>query len=162
MSKTFIDPSIRSMGVAYWYGDDFINKQSPCSVHLIETKDLKLNWQERCRMQVVELEKKLRFDYTSRIYCEAPIFMEGFRGITAARSGAIMKLIYLVGMIDQMVMTKFNTGLSLIPISKWKGQLPKSVVRDRIIRLLGKTACREYKKDIWDAVGMGLWKMGVL
>jgi hypothetical protein len=33
------------------------------------------------------------------------------------------------------------------------------VVKRRIVKRFGPGATREFEKDVWDAVGIGLWKM---
>lgn len=49
-----------------------------------------------------------------------------------------------------------------VPVSTWKGQLPKQVVSKRIERAIGRHDCagNEFVGDAWDAVGIGLWALG--
>jgi hypothetical protein len=72
--------------------------------------------------------------------------------------GDLQKLCFLVGMLAGY----FKTARSFTPVTpnEWKGQLPKQVVIRRLIKRFGATATADWQKDAWDAVGIGLWKMG--
>ena len=84
-------------------------------------------------------------------FVEEPAFMEGGRGVVTARSGSLVKLLLLVGMIMQ------EFGAEGVKVRDWKGQLPKDVVIRRIKRVLPD--CLATSHD-WDAVGMGLYLSG--
>lgn len=49
-----------------------------------------------------------------------------------------------------------------VEINKWKGQLSKKNVTDRIKNKLTKKVCKtlEIRTHAWDAVGIGLWAKG--
>ncbi len=89
-----------------------------------------------------------------------PIFFAGTTGgVAAAEGGSLEKLCFQVGCLAQafwMVGARFR----LVTVVEWKGQLPKAIVKARLLDMLGK-ACKDYKADIWDAVGIGLYAMGV-
>jgi hypothetical protein len=82
-------------------------------------------------------------------------------GYAAASKESTHKLAFLVGSVARLAHT---IGADFEPITprEWKGQLPKTVVISRIIKYLGENYKDAYKADTWDAVGIGLWKMGVL
>ena len=160
MNRLFIDPSIISMGWAFWNVYDFESKKPPTKTGLIISKnDL---WTNQVDRQIDELEYSLRHFSIDIVYCEFPSFMQSNKGMVAARSGALLKLTYMVGEIHSLFRKHRRTICKLIPVAVWKGQLPKSVVIQRITKILGKKNCRFFRDDIWDAVGMGLWKMGRL
>jgi hypothetical protein len=95
------------------------------------------------------------------VYCEMPIFFGGTSGgVGAAETGALQKLSFLVGTYAR---TFDLAGAKFIPVlvTKWKGQLTKDVVCRRIEGMLGEVACKKFKADIWDAVGLGLHVKGV-
>lgn len=90
------------------------------------------------------------------IYLEEPQFLDSSKGITAATSKNLFKLIYMyacthyIAKINQFPVTN-------LPI-QWKGQMGKKMVDERISRILGET----YPEHISDAVGMGLFLKGKL
>ena len=96
-----------------------------------------------------------------KVYCEMPSFFVTNRGMVAAESGSLIKLTYFVGLLAGMFQEK-NVLFEVVQIQQWKGQLPKEVVKKRILKVLGSSACSEFRLDVWDAVGMGLWKKGIL
>lgn len=73
-------------------------------------------------------------------------------------AGDLQKLVFLVGVLAGY----FCEAHSFTPVTPkdWKGQLPKEVVKRRLVKRYGPGATREWEKDVWDAVGIGLWKMG--
>ena len=86
------------------------------------------------------------------MYIEAPEFQESMKGITAARKGALAKLITTYGGI--FALAEFHSiTVRNVAISAWKGQLDKKKVHARIERRLGNT----YEEHIADAVGMGIY-----
>jgi hypothetical protein len=72
-------------------------------------------------------------------------------------AGDLQKLVFLVGVLAGY----FHAAASFTPVTpgEWKGQLPKSVVTRRLEKRFGKHT-KGWEKDVWDAVGIGLWKMG--
>ena len=168
MNRFFIDPSIVSMGWAFWNYEDYQSKNPPTATGLIKPDGCWKNWLSRSYNQVDKLEQiidamqEYKGDHNWMVFCEAPQFMEFHRGLTAARSGSLVKLSHLVGEIHYMCKSSIGGNFKLISIPEWKGQLPKSVVNYRIRSILGKENCKKFHTDIWDAVGMGLWQMGKL
>lgn len=79
----------------------------------------------------------------------------------AASSGpesSVAKLIALFGSF-QSVAKDFGAVWVAAPVVRWKGQLPKTVVRSRVRKILGMDLCNKLnlKADMWDAAGIGLW-----
>lgn len=95
------------------------------------------------------------------LYCELPMVFDGASGHMAAVEQVPVKLAYLVGGYAGVAL---SLGRNFHPVSvhQWKGQASKEIVKNRIVAILGKQQCRGYKKDIWDAVGVGLWALGRL
>ncbi|MEK7093363.1 MAG: hypothetical protein AAB927_02655 [Patescibacteria group bacterium] len=77
-------------------------------------------------------------------------------------AGQIFKLCACIGAIAGCLNANGVTVESVL-VPDWKGQLPKIVVQKRIERILGLPLCRqlELRKDMWDAVGIGLYKRGM-
>lgn len=98
-----------------------------------------------------------------RLVCEFPEFQSGAGREMGWRKGDLQKLTFLIGSIYWA--TRPQVVFFPVSPSKWKGQLPKSVVEHRVIESLGKETCARLKlrTHAWDAAGIGLWaiKQGV-
>jgi hypothetical protein len=157
-----IDPGLQSMGYAYFKPGD----PHPHTVGLITngynvTDD---NWPERVTAQVMNLWHDLSFIHNVEclsVYSEMPEFFNSVGGRAAVGSNHLQRLVFLVGAMHNQFQSH-GVPFTLVPVRRWKGQLPKEVVEQRIIKLLGKDGCVDFKKDIWDAVGIGLWVQGLL
>lgn len=163
MGQLFIDPSIDSMGWAYWNGKDYRTQQPPTDFGLIKSTEKK--WEAKIFEQgnslISVLNRFVREPHIS-IYCEMPQFFSSAKGNSAAVTGSLQKLSAMVGVVMYIAHQNSDNPLHLLPVNEWKGQLPKSVVISRILKFYGPKKCKNFKDDIWDAVGMGLYKMGVL
>jgi len=144
-----IDPGLSGTGWAVWYA----NTDHPSAVGVIPASrydDLSI----RCGTICSALPHHSSFD--SIIVCEFPEFQEGAQRSMGWRKGDLQKLTFLVGYIAGR-----NAACRFVPVkpSAWKGQLPKTVVADRITDRLGQAWVEEsgVKTHAWDAVGIGLW-----
>lgn len=97
---------------------------------------------------------------SAELHIEFPMLMESIAGIAANRGGGMLKLAYLVGCIT---MLPIWTDVHLVTPLQWKGQLPKTIVQDRITATLGAERCEQLniRSHAWDAVGIGLYALGV-
>lgn len=158
-----IDPGLRSTGIAIWISDAyaFDHELHPKEAMLL-TSQSSMTWQEKAENIADQFDDLIFERHRTNIssaHCEMPEYYSSLKGATAASSGSLFKLCFLVGMLGGICM-KQGIDFHLIRPTKWKGQLPKDVVQKRITRLLGKEKCRRFSKDIWDAVGMGLFMKG--
>lgn len=97
------------------------------------------------------------------ITCEMPEFQASATRSMGWARGDLQKLTYLVGAIGYMAHNATtNCVMEPVPVSQWKGQLSKAIVTDRILQALGAAACGRLniKTHAWDAVGIGLWRLG--
>jgi hypothetical protein len=137
------------MGWAYWVDDQ---DDAPTRVGVIPPAPgdvLALRCKAMmCRLPVI--------DASGIIVCEFPEFQEGSARSMGWRKGDLQKLTFLVGYI-----AGFHRHHTFVPVkpSTWKGQLPKSIVADRITTRLGQewVEASGVKTHAWDAVGIGLW-----
>lgn len=156
-----IDPGIGSTGWAYWDTSSL----EPRATGIIKTSPAV--WSLHAKAQGVSLVHDVlsvnRKRRSMQIFCEFPSFFAGNSGgMAASQSGSIQKLAYLVGVYSAMMTAEFPTSVfTPILVRDWKGQLPKEVVIRRIKSILGEHACKQFQKDIWDAVGIGLAIKGV-
>jgi len=161
-----VDPSIVSMGFAAFVP----NLIMPYSWGLIKvpTKLKKADSLVRSRYQCNELFNRIRKihdenpDYVyPNIFCEQPQFFNSNKGMASARSQSINKLMHLVGMINQKSYEEFKK-FHPVGINDWKGQLSKKGVEFRIRKILkNDELVDEFKNDIMDAVGIGLYIKGM-
>lgn len=100
-----------------------------------------------------ELRERVRV-----VYCEMPILFEGEFGHAVVAKGDLQKLTALVGAFLG-VCSIHGIRFKPILVNEWKGQMPKPVVNRRIRAILGVDT-KAYKRDEWDAVGVGLFAKG--
>jgi hypothetical protein len=166
-----IDPGLNSLGWAYWYP---LSRKGmiPDATGLLHAPR-RLSLTERARYLAIALEKEAMHPtmcgvHHSRlcgcfgrfiiadfdIVSEYPAYHGRVKGWD---SGDLQKLVFLVGVIAGYFHKAMFTPVTP---ADWKGQLPKDVVIRRLEKKLGKEYTKNYEKDIWDAVGIGLWKLG--
>jgi hypothetical protein len=148
-----IDPGLNSMGVAYWRSP---KKEVPEKAFLLKAPR-KLDLTPRALWLARELEQQLNLSGGREhdFVCEYPAWHGSARGWA---TGDLQKLVFLVGVMAGY----FQAARSFTPVTPhgWKGQLGKDVVIRRLQKRFGPGATMWWEKDCWDAVGIGLWKMG--
>jgi hypothetical protein len=155
-----IDPGLNSMGWAYWAVSP--TDRPPTRVGLIKAPR-KLDLAPRSLWVARQLELELHeLDKPGGSTHHEVDFVSEFpawHGIQLGwAAGDLQRLVFLVGVLAGY----FRHAHSFTPVTPgdWKGQLPKDVVTRRLIKRFGKGATLDWEKDVWDAVGIGLWKMG--
>jgi Holliday junction resolvasome RuvABC endonuclease subunit len=167
-----IDPSINNCGLAV-----FKNKELKRYELLHPTVKKKSHYLEKARSMAQKIEEV--YDYyedrgRTKLVTEIPQhFGASERGFLSRESGSMLKLSFLAGMI-------YNIAPDTITYepNEWKGQLPKCVVRNRLLRpypdikLFGKKEihCPDCKRshkihdldhNIVDAIAIGhfhIWR----
>lgn len=124
-----------------------------------------LDWQQKCEHQARRLWNILSVSHPviTRVYCELPQHFEGARGAAAEARGDIIKLTYMVAGYGLVCAFK-RVPFEHVPVINWKGQLSKETVEKRVRRIIGEDTFRQLniRRDIVDAVGLGLWVKGLL
>ena len=96
---------------------------------------------------------------TDKVVCERPTYM----GPTAAQSNALTKLSMSAGAVWGMCLAK-GVQFEWLDVKTWKGQLPKRVVHERVLKLLSPRenmiVSGVSNEHVLDAVGMGLYYTG--
>lgn len=169
MSSRFlsVDPGIE-LGAAMWDYESSENPSvalTPICMPPIDTgvfypnKDLE--WVEGVQTTIAKLDGFISRNSdpesgvsVAQCFCEWPAFFEDAR--VAARDGALVKLAAAVGMVIELCRHR-NIMFFQVPVHKWKGQMPKEAVINRIRKRLPG---HEYRSHAWDAVGIGLWAKG--
>ena len=138
-------------------------KRPPLATYLwrMEGRFREYEWDKKCSIQASRLDDLLRAPRWTvmRVVCELPTFFESAGGLMVASQNDLVKLAYQVGVYGGIAYRN-HVAFEPVPVWKWKGQLPKEVVNRRIVRTLGVEACKDFKADVWDSVGIGLWAKG--
>ena len=104
------------------------------------------DWKEKAECVVNELghiEQHSAFGRVVKMFCEWP----SYQTVAAQNTMSVVKLAYLIGGI-----CTYYTNVTLIPVVKWKGSLPKEVTKKRAERYFH---CKGFKSHAADAVGIG-------
>lgn len=148
-----IDPGLSGTGWAYF-----------SRTRLVRVGTLKAplgDWDDRIPWYCEQVSTIARRNKCRSTIIELPMFMQSQGGMLSARSGALVKLSMLVGAM-QFCLIDGGFVVRLITSTKWKGQLPKPIVEDRIRKTLGLERVNELRISThgWDAVGIGLHHFG--
>ena len=154
-----IDPGCRTnggTGIAV-----FNSKQvNPTEVRLI-TGQRDLTWDKNIETVLFNVREFLGKCYPmTPVFIEEPQFFDTLKGMTAAKSNSLFKLIVCYGRIFEMA---YSLGLNpqALKIRDWKRQLNKKRIEARVERVAGKIP-DEWKGDVLDAVAMGFYLKGIL
>ena len=155
MSFMAIDPGLQATGYAIW---DQHYVPMICGV-LSGPKGP--DWMKRVDVIALAVRDLVRRYSVTSILCEQMELFGTSMSRMAWSTGDLQRTVFLCGMIHGMTVKRV-TKFDLVPPRTWKGQLPKSVTIRRVTKALGAKTCRELniQTHAWDAVGMGLWKMG--
>lgn len=113
------------------------------------------DWEINCDSILGQLEYFMlnyQFPLSADVWIERPEFMEGHKGLTAARTDSLFKLCCMYGRIWQLMHTMKYKPIGL-KIVNWKGQLSKKQVQSRVETILGQKLKKN--DDTIDAIGMG-------
>jgi len=150
-----IDPGSTGTGYAIWKTEDWENVkylQFPLQIKPIENGVIFKNI-------IMTLKKICIRSYIHTAYIENASYWENSnRGQVSARSGSLVKLSEFIGKLEEMF-SSLGVGVYLISVQKWKGTMTKKAVIHRIKKYA--PLCEGSSHD-WDAIGLGLYCMGVL
>jgi hypothetical protein len=118
-------------------------------------------WHERYTFIGEKLADRLDDRGCTAVYIEMPALFSGtVKGEVSASSGALVKLAFSTGVLC-MVCSLYGVPCHFVEVNSWKGQLPKDVVRTRIVQRLGMpSVLKSIREHAWDAVGIGLYAKG--
>lgn len=93
------------------------------------------------------------------IAIELPKYMQSPTGHASASSGNLTTLFMAVASCVA-VQWQEEIKLKLVPVNDWKGTMPKDLVKKRICK---KLSCSKsaYSSHEWDAIGIGLYCLGL-
>ena len=152
-----VDPGV-SIGWALWKPGTKLPLRTGIAPATVSREG---SYQTRSLAAVSYLQHALTYDWRciGLVWIEWPQFF-GFNA-TAAR-GDLVKLAFSVGCLARMIDAFGGIRIHFVKVHEWKGQLSKATIQRRIRKILGDGVCKEFKDDIWDAVGIGLWTRNLL
>ena len=143
-----IDPSIKSLGWAEFSVNCSTKKAILINVGYFQIR--KGDWIIKLD-QMISCINMLMKDINI-VLIELPhIYTVGKKGIVAGNSESIMKLSSFVFAARQRILDQ-NIKVELIPVSKWKGNVPKLITKKRVEKHWNFIS---NNNDIIDAVGIG-------
>lgn len=164
----FIDPGTVGTGMAFW---NHLSTQPPLgsagkcnpytTAHWIPPKSMP--WRERSDKIVHDLLMVAGHLRPNIIVIEEPWVWGSPRSVAAALRGDLLKLVYLVGRIEEgcrqwLASMGIELAVIFVKPQEWKGTMKKEAVALRIKRATGEV----YEEHAEDAVGMGLSAQGIL
>jgi len=143
-----VDPGTKHTGWAC-----FIGKNYDCS-DVVSVTNHKLSWLQRLDLMTVEVVSLCKKHNVDIVIIEEPqLFIGSLKGRAASNSGAVLKLTALVYSIRSLCKSR-GLQVLLVPVQRWKGQVPKEVMQGRLEKQLGRVFTDNNESD---AVGLGLW-----
>lgn len=157
-----IDPGLSGTGVALFTAKGHLSDWIVLTTHKSEKR---LPWWIRAFNLADDVEQVLstvwKMEESFEVVSEFPMKMESMAGI-AAQKYSTARLAFLVGATGMLLTASFpGTKFSVVTPQEWKGQLPKKIVEHRIRQRLG-SAVTGVQSHAWDAIGIGLWRLGKL
>jgi len=158
-----IDPGSSGTGIALWDYNRWKKDLLPEKVANLYP-NRRLDWQGQAAELAGVVRTIMQYAMVKEMHIEYPGFFGGTAGGNAsAETGSLVKLSILVGMFLEC---GYSEGLVVhtYPVNEWKGQMPKAVVEQRIIKRVGedgwnKVGAKSHSIDAW---GIGLFAKGCL
>ena len=145
-----VDPGNNGTGIAIW--NEFKKENLPVHVKSYSRKTF-----DDYMVLLAELIKEYDVE---KVYIEQAAYhgTGSVKGQAAAAKGDLIKLAELIGGFRAICYLS-ESYVELVPVIKWKGQLPKEVVKKRILKVW--EGCTATNHD-WDAVGIGFYLLGLI
>lgn len=162
-----IDVGVNGMGWARWEGarrDRSLRPPDTCGIFEIENKWLREPFEVRADMVMMNL-MITGYSFGGAPWTQVmewPEFRAGSAvGHAAASTDSLSMLAFMCGQHCRQGLL-FQCENVLVPVSEWKGQLPKDVVERRLRAAIGGEARSgvDIESHAWDAVGIGLHWLG--
>lgn len=156
-----VDPGLQGTGIAVFHRETLID----AVVLTTASKHKSRSWPARADELADMLhgfcdqgKQTMRGERTI-ILCEMPEFQAGSARSMGWKTGDLQRLAYLVGLFAGRCREHHFAPVS---VSLWKGQLPKTVVQERVTARIGAATIKQVgvETHAWDACGIGLWGLG--
>lgn len=144
-----MDPSINNLGIAIFSDNEYVTAQlihpKPINreaTYLVKARDM-------CNKVREIYEKAKSVDPKIMLVTEVPEHF-GISGYISRETGSVFKLTFVCGMIYGIA----DEVVAYQP-SKWKGQMSKEIVRNRLVRTYPGMDIEKLDHNIVDAIGIG-------
>lgn len=162
-----VDPGLNGTGYAVWRETERSDLVLPVRVGVWEpAHDLKTDT-DKARSLYGKLSLWYGIEHCTDVYVEQPRFEDSARGNAAVRSGNFEKLCLAAATACNVAWSSGVGGhADWVSINRWKGNLPKDVVKRRIVKRYKSVGLEdgldrlEVRTHAWDAVGIGLYVKG--
>jgi len=154
----FVDPGLGGSGSAYWLELESHSTQhtrSPDAFAQWLPEKRSGPWLQRFDRCLTWYASLLETYEPQLVVIERPVVWDNEKSTASARSGNLLKLVMLVG--GMIAVTPF-VPVELPAPGEWKGQLPKRVMKKRLLKRFGQS----FPEHAADAVAMGLAAQGGL
>ena len=162
-----IDPGLGGTGYAIWSRERATKLENP-----IESGSIQAPVDGRLEVRMAWLCVAIRHICSQHsvleLVIEQPQFMEGGKGLVAARDGDLVTLSILVGALCGSLWRCENGrdiaasyGTHLVPVNVWKGNMSKDLTDTRVRSKLPKWKNQSDTTHESDAVGLGLYAKGM-
>lgn len=147
-----IDPSINSLGWAILEPPN--DEPSLLDFGTVICHTVRLPVETRMNTTIAGLEDAVRdLDRESTVVIEKPELWGAYKSVASMHSGDLLGLYLLVGALYWWAANRFESHkVFLIPVSTWKGQLPKTVTQKRMEK---RYDVKFTTDDEADACGLG-------
>jgi hypothetical protein len=163
--RATIDTGALSPGWAFWDVTETRVAESlvgPVAVGLYQPKRT-LEWYQKTRdvnaaLAAQFLGKERAGHRIVEAWIEYPQYFDSEGGQIAAKEGNLVKLAVSAGKISELC-EQHSMRVRFVGVNEWKGQLNKEQTEYHVRKRLGDALCERmgFRKDIWDAVGIGLF-----
>lgn len=146
-----VDPSINSLGWAVF--SDGSRVSSGCIKADYETKEMPLEY--RIQMMIVRLSSQAIMSLLGErtMVIEEPEMFSSSTSMAAVHNSSLKKLLMIVGALVWYGYN-INVNVVLIPVTTWKGQLPKHITISQMETMYSR---KFDSTDEPDALALGNW-----
>lgn len=147
----YCDPGIRGTGLAYWGHPSRV--QPDWTESLVPKISKGAEWTKRAEDILRRFKQALiKTMPTVLVLEDQAVFEASAEGYAASKDGSLIRLAQITGAFAGVALLRFM-DVYFLPVVTWKGQLPKHVTEQRIIKFTGM---RYDSNHVYDAVGMGI------
>lgn len=161
-----IDPGLGGTGWAVWSRETAADVVAPvasgCILPCKLDEQTGWNWERVAADMAFRMHTYTRGNSCFEYLIELPQLMDSGVGQIAARSGDLVKLTVITGMILGIASVHNAGRIEGVTPTKWKGNIDKDETAFRVRRALPNWKPKTNTSHEMDAVGLGLWAKGAL
>ena len=157
-----IDPGLGGTGYAIWSASDWNRLVPPKHSGVVNCR-IDLDWPDAVAEIGYQMGNILKLHAVHDVFVELPQVMHSQAGLAASASGDLVKLCMVAGCVIGSLNPSWSR-VFMVSIPKWKGQLSKTEVANRIKQRLPtyRWSVPNPTSHEVDAVGIGLYAKGHL